>query len=88
MLKRLIKAIGFKKANIIQSVIFDLLHGFMFHSFVGSITMILIISFTGIIAWFMGRINEIYSDGSIVPSWIIHTLSNIFSGICSAFSIF
>lgn len=88
LLKRLIKAIGFKKANIIQSVIFGLLHGFMFHSFVGSITMILIISFTGIIAWFMGRINEIYSDGSIVPSWIIHTLSNLFSGICSTFSIF
>lgn len=88
LLKRLIKVIGFKKANIIQSVIFGLLHGFMFHSFVGNMTMILIILFTGIIAWFMGRINELYSDGSIVPSWIIHTLSNIFSGICSAFSIF
>lgn len=85
LLKRLEKILDFNKANIIQALIFGLLHGLMFHFFVGNFTMILIILFTGIIAWFMGRINEIYSDGSIVPSWIIHTLSNLFSGICSAF---
>ena len=88
LLKRLIKILGFKRANIIQSLIFALLHGLMFHSYVGTITLILIALFTGIVALLMGKINELYSDGSILPSWIIHTLSNLFSGMCSAFLIF
>lgn len=88
LLKRLIKILGFKRANIIQSFIFALLHGLIFHSYVGTITLILIALFTGIVALLMGKINELYSDGSILPSWIIHTLSNLFSGMCSAFLIF
>ncbi|MBC5780875.1 hypothetical protein [Blautia difficilis] len=27
------------------------------------------------------------ANGSIIPSWIIHTISNLFSGIYAAFSI-
>lgn len=88
LLKRLKKLFIFNVANLIQAVLFGVLHGLMFHSLVGYTTMILIILFTGIVAWLMGRINELYSDGSILPSWIIHTLSNVFSGICSAFVIF
>lgn len=88
LLKRLIKILGFKRANIIQSLIFGLLHGFIFRSYLGTITLILIVLFTGIVALFMGKINELYSDGSILPSWIIHTLSNLLSGMCSAFLIF
>lgn len=88
LLMRLIKILGFKRANIIQSLIFGLLHGFIFRSYLGTITLILIVLFTGIVALFMGKINELYSDGSILPSWIIHTISNLFSGMCSAFLIF
>ena len=88
LLKRLIKILGFKRANIIQSLIFGLLHGFIFRSYLGTITLILIVLFTGIVALFMGKINELYSDGSILPSWIIHTLSNLLSGMCSAPLIF
>ena len=88
LLKRLKKIFSFNIANIIQAGLFGVLRGFMFHSLVGYTTMILIILFTGIVAWLMGRINELYSDGSILPSWIIHALANVFSGICSAFLIF
>lgn len=88
LLKRLKKMFNFNIANIIQAGLFGILHGLMFHSLVGYTTMILIILFTGIVAWLMGRINELHSDGSILPSWIIHALANVFSGICSAFLIF
>lgn len=87
LLKRLANKLGFNIANLIQALLFGLLHGAMFFSIVGVIKSILIIVFTGAIAWFMGYINEKNSNGSIIPSWIIHTISNLFSGICAAFAI-
>jgi len=87
LLKRLENRFGFHGANLTQAVLFGLLHGVMFFSLVGAIKAILIIMFTGAVAWFMGYINEKDSNGSIIPGWIIHTISNLFSGICAAFSI-
>lgn len=87
LLKRLANKFGFNIANIIQALLFGVLHGAMFFLLVGVVKAILIIIFTGVIAWFMGYINEKYSNGSIIPSWIIHTISNLFSGICAAFLI-
>ena len=87
LLKRMANMFGFSIANLIQALLFGLLHGVMFFSLVGVIKDILIIAFTGCIAWFMGYINEKNSGGSIFPSWIIHTISNLFSGICAAFLI-
>ena len=87
LLKRMANKFGFNIANLTQALLFGLLHGVMFFSLVGVIKAILIIFFTGAIAWFMGYINEKKSNGSIIPSWIIHTISNLFSGICAAFSI-
>lgn len=87
LLKRMANKFDFNIANLTQALLFGLLHGVMFFSLVGVIKAILIIFFTGAIAWFMGFINEKKSDGSIIPSWIIHTIANLFSGICAAFSI-
>lgn len=87
LLKRLANKFGFNIANLTQALLFGLLHGVMFFSLVGVIKAILIIVFTSVIAWFMGYVNEKRSNGSIVPSWIIHTISNLFSGICAAFLI-
>lgn len=87
LLKRLANKFGFNMANIIQALLFGLLHGAMFFLLVGILKAILIIVVTGAIAWFMGYINEKRSNGSIIPSWIIHTISNLFSGICAAFLI-
>lgn len=85
LLKRMTNKFGFYIANLMQALLFGMLHGIMFSSFVGTLKTILIVAFTGVIAWFMGIINERYSEGSILPGWIIHTISNLFSGICSAF---
>lgn len=87
LLKRMSNQFGFSIANFTQALVFGLLHGTMFFTFLGIKKVIFIILFTSAIAWLMGYINEKHSDGSIIPSWIIHTVSNLFSGICAAFSI-
>lgn len=87
LLKRLTCKFGFTVANAVQAFLFGLLHGIMFFAMVGMIKAILLIFFTGTIAWFMGYINEKKASGSIIPSWIIHSISNLFSGVYSAFLI-
>lgn len=87
LLKRLANTFDFPAANLGQALLFGLLHGVMFLSLAGTVRTILIILLTGTIAWFMGYINEKYSDGSILPSWIIHIVSNLFSGMYSAFFV-
>lgn len=86
-LKRLASKLGFTKANFIQGLLFGLLHGVMFFPLVGSLKTILIILLTSLIALLMGYINEKLSDGSIIPSWIIHATSNFIAGIYIAFCI-
>lgn len=85
LLKRLNNKFGFAVANTIQAFFFGLLHGIMFFSLAGAGKAILIILFTGLIAWLMGYINEKKANGSIIPSWIIHSVSNICSSIYFAF---
>ena len=88
LLKRISNRFGFNAGNAIQALLFGLMHGIMFISSVGVLLAIIVIIFTGAIGWFMGYTNEKKADGSIFPSWSIHAIANIFSGICSAFSLF
>lgn len=87
LLKRLTTKLGYSIANIIQSIIFGLLHGIMFFSLVGTFKAMIIILFTGAVAFAMGYVNEKKANGSILPSWFIHALSNIFASIIAMFSI-
>ncbi len=87
LLKRIANKFGFTIANLTQALLFGLLHGVMFFLLAGAIKASFITFFISVTAWFMGYVNEKFSNGSIIPSWIIHTISNLFSGICSAFSI-
>ncbi|MDO5147569.1 MAG: CPBP family intramembrane metalloprotease [Eubacteriales bacterium] len=87
ILKRMSKKFGFICGNCVQAILFSLLHSVMFYSIVGIVKTMLIASFTGVIAYSMGCANEKIANGSIIPSWIIHSLSNIFSGICAAFML-
>lgn len=87
LLKRIENKFGFVAGNSVQAVLFGLMHGVMFFSMIGVMKATLISLFIGMLAWFMGYINERKAGGSIYPSWIIHAVSNIFSGICSAFLI-
>lgn len=87
LLKRVENRFGFAVGNAVQAILFGLMHGVLFFSMIGVIKATLISLMIGALAWFMGYINERKASGSIYPSWIIHAISNIFSGICSAFSI-
>lgn len=87
LLKRIASKFGYLIANIIQSIIFGLLHGIMFFNILGVVKTIIIIFFTGLIAFAMGYVNEKKANGSILPSWFIHALSNIFASIVEMFSL-
>ena len=88
LLKRISNKFGFAAGNIVQALLFGLLHGVMFFSAVGAVKALVVIVFTGGIGWGMGYTNEKGSGGSILPSWCIHAIANIFSGLCSAFLLF
>lgn len=85
--KRLMHKFGFKIGNVIQGLIFGLVHGLMFISIAGLLGTILIILLTGILGCLMGWINEKQSDGSIVSSWLIHGFANTLSSIVAMFNI-
>ena len=88
LLKRISNKFGFAAGNLIQAVLFGLMHGVMFFGAAGAVKAVLITLFTGLIGWVMGYINEKKAGGSIIPSWSIHAAANIFSGVCSAFLLF
>ena len=87
LLKRIGNKFGFIVSNGIQSLLFGCIHGIMFFSAIGILKSMLIILFTGSIGWIMGYINEKKANGSILPSWFIYAVANIFSGICYAFQL-
>lgn len=87
LLKRIGNKFGFIVSNGIQSLLFGCIHGIMFFSAIGILKSMLIILFIGIIGWIMGYINEKKANGSILPSWFIHVVANIFSGIFYAFQL-
>ena len=88
LLKRLVNHMPFVFANTIQAIAFGLLHGVLFASVVSLEVTFFIIFFTGAIAAYLGFVNEKKAGGSILTSWIIHAVANIFSGIVVAFSLF
>ena len=88
LLKRIGHKFGFYAGNIIQSVLFALLHCAMFISLTDAFHVVLITLFTGIIAFIMGYINEQEAEGSIFPSWFIHGAANIVSSIFALFRVF
>lgn len=88
LLKRLVNHMPFFFANTIQAIAFGLLHGILFASLVSIKITLFITLFTGVIAAYLGFVNEKKAGGSILTSWIIHALANSFSGIVAAFSLF
>lgn len=88
LLKRIANKFGFAAGNLIQAIIFGVMHGIMFFSAVDPVKATLITVFTGAIGWAMGFINEKKAGGSLIPGWTIHACANIFSGLCAAFTLF
>ena len=63
--------------NHLFSAIFGILHGILFLSTVGISAALLITFGIGTIGFLLGFLNERLGNGSIIPSWIAHSLANI-----------
>ena len=86
--KRLINKYNFLVGNTVQAIMFGLLHGIPFGFATNNILVtILLTLLPGAFGWFQGWINEKYSSGSIIPSWIIHSLMNILSALSFALNL-
>lgn len=88
LLKRLSSRLGFGAANIIQSILFGLLHGFLVFTEAGVVKSVHSVILIAIIGWLLGYINEEKARGSILPSWGIHAITVIYAGICTAFGLY
>lgn len=84
--RRLSRKLGFLTGNTIQAIVFGLLHGAVLFPTLGLAIPLLIITFTGTLGWLMGYINE-KADGSIIPSWCIHGISNVYASVIIMFEL-
>ncbi len=85
--KQLVRRMGFRRGNILQALIFGLVHLVLFWVVVeagpGPCTFIFVFStFAG---WLVGFIKEKYAQGSILPGWLSHGLGNSISYYIIAF---
>ncbi|KOP80266.1 CAAX protease [Lysinibacillus sp. FJAT-14745] len=87
LLKRFKHKFGFQMGNIMQSLLFGILHGWMFYSLVPFGVVVLVVIATAFVGYLMGWINERKSNGSIVTSWGIHGIGNLFASFMAMFNI-
>lgn len=88
ILKRFSSKFGFYIGNSVQAFLFGIMHGVLFWGVAGAFKALALTAATGAIAWAMGYVNEREAGGSIIPSWLIHGLSNTISAIIAMFSVF
>lgn len=83
LLKRLQGKLGFLGANLVQSLVFGLIHALMFIQITGYLRAMAIMAFITLIAYIFGAINEKKAGGSV----FIHALANTIVGLLFAFSL-
>ncbi len=85
--KRLISWLGFRWGNLLQALIFGLIHLLLFFGQEFSLPLAIgIVLYTGLSGWFFGWLNERVGNGSILPSWWMHGLTNVITYSIFAFS--
>jgi len=87
LLKRFMHKFGFQMGNIIQSLLFGILHGLLMFSFIPFGVVVLVVIATAFVGYFMGWINERKSNGSILTSWAIHSIVNLIAAFIAMFNI-
>lgn len=86
--KRLISYLGFIKGNILQAIIFGILHAVLFAAITTNfIFLSVIFIFPTVAAYVFGYLNEKKANGSIIPSWIAHGLANTITYLTVGFII-
>ncbi|MGE8006914.1 CPBP family intramembrane glutamic endopeptidase [Lysinibacillus sp. NPDC093216] len=87
LLKRFMHKFGFQMGNIMQSLLFGILHGWMFYSLVPFGVVVLVVIATAFVGYLMGWINERKSNGSIITSWGIHSIVNLIAAFITMFNM-
>lgn len=75
--KRLISWLGFTGGNLLQALLFGLVHLLLFVGQEFSFPIAAgIVLFSGLGGWTSGYLNERVGNGSILPSWWMHGITN------------
>ncbi|WBW96936.1 CPBP family intramembrane glutamic endopeptidase [Oceanirhabdus sp. W0125-5] len=86
--KRVSSKFGFITGNIVQSIIFGIPHGLPFilvyKNYIVGITLIIGAAAVGALQFWL---NEKKADGSIIPSFTIHSIMNILSFMCKSLGV-
>lgn len=87
--KQLTNKLGLKMGNLIQAIIFGVLHLLLFWALTQTTFIFLLFSFlfSFVAGWTIGYIKEKYANGSIIPGWMAHAIGNTLSYIIIAFAI-
>ena len=85
--KRLCSSFGFSLGNAIQATVFALLHLLLFINYLPVSSLVAITVLSGINGWIMGWLNEQAAGGSVLPSWMLHSLANLLVALGSAFDL-
>lgn len=77
LLKRIANRFGFMAGNTIQALLFGLMHGIPFGIVSGNILVAFIFTLLpACIGFYMGWVNEKKCGGSVIPSWLMHGITN------------
>ena len=84
ILKRFQNRFGFMTGNIIQAMLFGLMHGIPFGlATQNAAALFLLTLIPGLFGWYQGWLNEKECRGSIIPSWLLHGCINLLTAILS-----
>lgn len=77
LLKRISQKFGFQAGNLIQALLFGLMHGIPFGLATNNMVVtVLLTILPGALGWYQGWLNEKRCGGSIVSSWLLHGTMN------------
>lgn len=86
--KRLIAVLGYSKGNVIQAVLFGIIHTILFAMITSNaVFLMLIFMIPSLGAYVSVYLNEKVADGSIIPGWISHGLANVLAYVIVGFVI-
>lgn len=77
---------GLGIGSFVQALLFGLLHGVILFASLNFFLVITIIVFSTLAGWLMSYVNNTLGNGSILPSWFIHSSMNIISSLLLAFN--
>jgi membrane protease YdiL (CAAX protease family) len=81
---KLSEKFGFAVGNLVQAILFGLLHGATLFGRLGVALPLSVIAFTGAFGWLAGYVNR-QATGSVIPSVCLHGLSNVYATVLILF---